>query len=244
MEIKTFIKDFGEAFTDKAELPVAIWYSDKLEGEFRGSQGCMFKVFGDVRKGTTVSMNESIGCGGGKFFCGFAGMADRTPNFVSLKEKYIKTPEMFKALISEQHITRATKKYIHFARIDQLESFDGVEALIFLATPDVLSGLATWAFFDNPSPNAVTTPFGSGCDNTITHAVKENKMSGRSCFIGMFDPSARMYFEKGIVSFTIPMSRFKEMCETMHDTFLFDTYDWGKVKKRISGEEKFKQTYY
>lgn len=236
MDTKTFIKDYQEAFTDKAELPVAMWYSNELEGELRGSQGCMFKVFGDVCGGKIVSMNDSIGCGGGKFFTGYAEMSDRTPTFVSLKEKYIQTPEMFKEMIAEQNIKRADKKYLHFARIDKLENFDMVEAIVFFATPDVLSGLATWAFFDNPALDSVVSTFGSGCNNIITRPVKENRNNGRRCFIGLFDLSARPYFAANIISFAIPMSRFKEMCSTMRDTFLYNTHDWGKIQTRIKGE--------
>ena len=48
-----------------------------------------------VRDGKTVSLsNETITCGGGKFYTGFTEMPERVPGFVSLKEKYKKTPEM------------------------------------------------------------------------------------------------------------------------------------------------------
>ena len=37
--------------------------------------------------------------------------------------------------------------YLNFARMDKVENFDNLEGILFLATPDMLSGLATWAFF-------------------------------------------------------------------------------------------------
>ena len=57
--------------------------------------------------------------------------------------------------------------------MDQVESFDDLEGVLFLATPDMLSGLATWAFFDNNAPDAVTSLFGSGCCSVVTQAVIE-----------------------------------------------------------------------
>ena len=47
------------------------------------------------RLGTPVCLSaEVIGCGGDKLFTGFSDMPERVPGFVSLKEKYKKTPEM------------------------------------------------------------------------------------------------------------------------------------------------------
>lgn len=48
--------------------------------------------------------------------------------------------------IEQLQVQRTEKAYLHFARIDKLASFDHVEGLLFLATPDILSGLTTWAF--------------------------------------------------------------------------------------------------
>jgi len=35
------------------------------------------------------------------------------------------------------------------------------------------------------------------------------------------------------LSFTIPMSRFKVMLDTMHDCFLFGSHAWERVKTRL-----------
>ena len=113
MDIQTFINNYYEAFSLKAELPIAFWYSDSLLGELKQTQGCLFKALPAIRQGEII-------------------------------------------------------RYLHFARIDRLTSFEKVEGLLFLATPDILSGLITWTFFDNNNPDAVSTPFGSGCSSTIT----------------------------------------------------------------------------
>lgn len=161
-------------------------------------------------------------------------MPERVPGFVSLKEKYKKTPEMVVDFVNELQIPRTDKAYLHFARIDKIPSFDEVEGLLFLPTPDILSGLATWTFFDNNASDAVAAPFGSGCCSVITQTIIENRKQGKRTFLGFFDPSVRPYFEADLLSFTIPMSRFKEMYHTMRESCLFDTHAWGKSGKGYS----------
>lgn len=161
-------------------------------------------------------------------------MPERVPGFVSLKEKYKKTPEMVVDFVNELQISRTDKAYLHFARIDKIPSFDEVEGLLFLPTPDILSGLATWTFFDNNASDAVAAPFGSGCCSVITQTIIENRKQGKRTFLGFFDPSVRPYFEADLLSFTIPMSRFKEMYHTMRESCLFDTHAWGKSRKGYS----------
>lgn len=98
----------------------------------------------------------------------------------------------------------------------------------------MLSGLVTWAYFDNNREDAVVAAFGSGC-STITQAVVENRKGGDRTFLGFFDPSVRPWFEPGILSFIIPMSRFRVMCGTMRDSCLFGTHAWGKIRERMNG---------
>ena len=234
MDIHTFIANYQEAFGQHAELPIAFWYSDRMGASTEKVTGCLFKCMKQVRDGKIVSLsNETITCGGGKFYTGFTEMPERVPGFVSLKEKYKKTPEMVVDFVNELQISRTDKAYLHFARIDKIPSFDEVEGLLFLPTPDILSGLATWTFFDNNASDAVAAPFGSGCCSVITQTIIENRKQGKRTFLGFFDPSVRPYFEADLLSFTIPMSRFKEMYHTMRESCLFDTHAWGKIKERI-----------
>ena len=158
MDIQTFINNYYEAFSLKAELPIAFWYSDSLLGELKQTQGCLFKALPAIRQGKIISMNgDSVGCGGGKFYTGFTPMPEHVPNFVSLKERYKQTPEMVVEGIKGMNVQRSSLPYLHFARIDRLTSFEKVEGLLFLATPDILSGLITWTFSTTiiwmPSPH-------------------------------------------------------------------------------------------
>lgn len=234
MDIKVFLNNYREAFGEKVDLPIVFWYSEQPVNSVDKIGGCLFKCMKDVRDGQTVTLSvENIGCGGGKFYTGFTEMPERIPGFVSLKEKYKQTAEGVSEFLEELQVPRAKMDYLNFARMDKVENFDNLEGILFLATPDMLSGLATWAFFDNNSQDAVTSLFGSGCCSVVTQAVIENARGGKRTFIGFFDPSVRPYFESDILSFMIPMSRFREMYDTMRSSCLFDTHAWGKVKARM-----------
>jgi uncharacterized protein (DUF169 family) len=239
--VSDFIANYREAFGRQAELPIAFWYSDTAEQEAEKINGCFFKSMNVARAGGTLSLSmESIGCGGGKLYTGFTDMPEHVPTFVSLKERYKQTPEMVKDFIEQMRIPKAESKYLHFARIDKIDSFDKAEGLLFLATPDILSGLTNWAFFDNNKEDAVVTTFGSGCCAVVTQPMIENRKNGDRTFIGFLDPSVRPYFEADILSYTIPMSRFRVMYHTLRDSCLFGTHAWGKIRSRI--EEKAQKT--
>ena len=232
MDIQTFIQNFKEAFGEKAELPLVFWYSDEQKGETEKINGCFFKGMKTARDGGIISLNaENIG----KFYTGFTEMPEHVPTFVSLKEKYKQTPEMVIDFIQQIRVPRTEKKYLHFARIDKVESLEEMEGVVFLANPDMLSGLTTWAFYDNNAEDCVVSTFGSGCSAVVTQATIENRKGGKRTFLGFFDPSVRPHFEADKLSYTIPMSRFKEMYETMRKSCLFDTHAWGKIKERMNG---------
>lgn len=234
MEVITFIDDYKEAFGLNAGLPLAFWYSDHPAGNNEKINGCIFKMLPKVNSGEIISLSvESMTCGGGKFYCGFTSMPERVPKFVSLTEKYKRTPEDVIEFLDYLQVPESEKAYLNFARIDKIISFEDVEGIIFFADPDILSGLFTWACLDNNDPDAVSSPFGSGCSATVTLAVLENRKKGRRCFLGGFDPSVRPYLKENELSFTIPISRFREMYETMHSSCLYDTHAWKKVKERI-----------
>ena len=89
--------------------------------------------------------------------------------------------------------------------------------------------------YDNDADNAVVTKFASGCAAVISFATTENRRGGRSCFLGMFDPSARPLVPKNELTFAVPMSRFEEMLKTMADSVLYQKA-FSVVKRRINGE--------
>ena len=234
MDIKEFIQSYREAFGSKAPLPLLFGYSDQPIADTEKIGGCFFKGLQMARDGQPVSLSSDvIGCGGGKLYTGFSDMPERVPGFVSLKEKYKKTPELVVDYVNGLGMKRTEKQYLNFIRIDKAESFEGTEGVMFYATPDMLSGLCGWAFYDTNEPDAVVSMFGSGCSTVVSMTVVENEKKGHRCFIGLLDPSVRPWVGKNELSFTIPFSRFVPMMETMKDTFLFGSHAWEKIKQRL-----------
>ena len=235
MQICTFIQNFRNAFGQGAPIPAAFWYADTpIAGDATKINGCFFQEFAKLGRGEAISLNaDRIGCMGGKFYTGFAPMGEHIPTFVSCKEKYKQTPDLVLDFINKTNVPRTDKKHLNIAPVDMLDTFDGITGIFFLATPDILSGLASWAFFDNNSDDAVTARFGSGCSSIFTETVVENSRNGRRAFIGLFDPSVRRYMNPDILSFSIPMSRFKEMYHTLPQCSLSGTPAWNKIKERL-----------
>ena len=235
---KEFVKGFQEAFGENTSLPLVFSYSDQPVADTPKVMGCFFKALPDARRGIPVSLHEgNMTCGGGKFYTGFIDMPPHVPVFVAEKEKYKKSAEMMRECLAALGVQRTTKAYLNFVRVDQAETFEGMEGLLFFATPDVLSGLATWAYYDNNDADAVSAPFGSGCCSTIQMAVKENSLGGQRTFIGLFDLSVRPHVGENELGFVIPRTRFQTMQHTLRECSLFGAKAWPKVRARITGED-------
>lgn len=234
MTVNEFVERYREAFGDAAPMPIAFGYSDNAVSEIKKVPKCMIGAISNVRYGEPLTLSEeNVICGGGGLYTAFREMPERVPIFVSEVEHYKKTKEMVLDYVNNLHIQITSEPYLNFVRIDKLKSWGDAEAILFFATPDILSGLCTWAFYDSNTPDAVTTQFASGCAAIVTFAINENRKNGNRCFLGMFDPSARPLVPENELTFTIPMSRFKEMLETMNDSGLFQKA-FSVVKKRIN----------
>lgn len=236
MTPQEFILKFREAFGEAAPLPIAFWYDDTAANPESRVPRCMIGAIRKVCNGNKLTLtSENVQCPGGALYAAFRPMPDQIAFFVSQIERYKQTPEQMYAYVESLGIEMTDKPYLNFVCVDQLVSWEGVEAVVFFATPDILSGLCTWALFDNDAEDAIVTKFASGCAAVITFASVENRKGGRSCFLGMFDPSARPLVPKNELSFAIPMSRFKEMLTTMPDSALYQKA-FSVVRRRINGE--------
>ncbi|MBE6186808.1 MAG: hypothetical protein E7142_05625 [Rikenellaceae bacterium] len=231
-----FIEKFREAFGEAAPLPIAFWYGDTAVNAESRVPRCMIGAIRKVCEGNALTLTaENVQCGGGALYTAFQPMPEPVPMFVSETEHYKQTPEQVRAYVESLEIEITQKPYLNFLRVDKLTSWDGVEAIVFFATPDVLSGLCTWVFYDNDAEDAILTKFASGCAATVSFATVENRKGGRRCFLGMFDPSARPLVPKNELTFAVPMSRFKEMLTTMPDSALYQKA-FSVVRRRINGE--------
>lgn len=236
MTPQQFIERFREAFGETAPLPVAVWYDDIAAVADSRVPRCMIGAIRKVCEGESLTLTaDNVQCGGGGLYTAFRPMPERVPLFVSETEHYKRTPEMICDYIAGLGIELTDKPFLNFVRVDKLGDWDGVEAVLFFATPDILSGLCTWTFYDSNSSDAIVTPFASGCASAVTFATTENCKGGKRCFLGMFDPSARPLVPKEELSFAVPMSRFREMLATMPDSALYQKA-FSVIRRRINGE--------
>lgn len=236
MTPQEFILKFREAFGEAAPLPIAFWYGDTAVNAESRVPRCMIGAIRKVCDGNALTLTaENVQCGGGGLYTAFRPMQERVPTFVSEIEHYKQTPEQVCHYVESLDIEITNKSYLNFVRVDKLTSWEGVEAVVFFATPDILSGLCTWTFFDNDAEDAVVTKFASGCAAVVSFATVENRKGGRRCFLGMFDPSARPLVPKNELTFAVPMSRFREMLATMSDSALYQ-HAFSVVRRRINGE--------
>ncbi len=234
-------KYFGDA-----DLPMAVFFSDEPEAEAAAvceSGQCIVELLPSVVKGNSLCFSaESQVCSGGRRYLGFAGQpwgAD-FPYFLSygipgkLKgERYKKTPDLVSKSTEYTPLMKAPKRYIVFKRWDTLGKSDTPEVIVFLADIDTIAGLFTLANFDEAEPNAVISPFGSGCSSIVYHPYMELRSKHPRCVLGMFDISARPYIGRNRLSFAVPYPKFERMVENMDESFL-TTDSWKDLRAKRS----------
>lgn len=235
MDTATFVRQFREAFGEAARLPLIFGWSDTPAADTAKEPGCLFKYLRHAFDGIPVSISaDNLTCGGGRFYTGFSPMPEHVPTFVSEKEKYKESPEKVLECIGLMDVRKAPGKWLNFTRVDLAESFDGMTGLLFIDVPDVISGLCAWAFYDSNDPETVCLRFGSGCASAVSYALKENEDNGFRTFVGLTDPSARIWFGADDLSFAIPASRFRTMAGTLSRSCLFDTNGWNRIRTRLN----------
>lgn len=224
---------FREAFGGNVPLPVAFGYSHVAAAEVRKIPRCMIGAIRQVCGGQPLTLTAgNVLCGGGSLYTAFAPMPERVPAFVSEVEHYKQNREMVREYVDRLDIRPTEKPFLNFVRLDALDGWDDVQGVLFFATPDMLSGLCAWAFYDNNDEDAVCARFASGCCSIVTFAVNEQARGGCRCFIGLLDPSARPLVPPDELTFTIPLSRFREMMLTLEQSALFQKA-YSVVRKRM-----------
>jgi hypothetical protein len=244
MEIKSKFITLWKKYFNNAEFPIIFYYSDKAQADLAkpGSVArCVIGALVEVRKGRSLSFNaDSIGCFGGRRYLGFAeSISPYFEHFLSCGipgkiegERYKKSPELVKEIMKNWPGFKAPAPFVVFKRWDNIEKEDNPEVVTFFTRPDALSGLFTLVNFDESKPEGVFTPMGSGCSSIVAYPYLEKDSLHPRAVIGMFDPSARPYVPKDVLSFSVPMKRFVTMIENMEESFLI-TDTWKELCKRI-----------
>jgi hypothetical protein len=234
-----------EKFFPGEKLPIGYFYTDQVRDEDLKEtvnlDRCLIGNLSRVYEGYSFVYDaRTPGCSGGKRYTGFSkSLRPKFEYFLSCGipgelegERYKKSPQLVEAYLKSHPPFAAPGKYLVFKRIDKLEEGEKPIALIFLAAPDVLSGLFTLANYDRPDPYGVITPMGSGCGSIIGYPYEEASSENPRCILGMFDVSARPCVPAGKLTFTVPAQRFEQMTANMEESFLI-THSWDLVRKRL-----------
>ena len=237
---------FMEAF-GMTEYPVLFQYADELPaGTLLPPQGqhvCVFALLARTRReGTPVAFSRSHhGCHGGGYYLGFLDRPrEGIEHFLSCGipgrmegERYLKTPELARARIAGLEGTPAGGKFALFSRADGPRTGENPDIVIFFVSAELLSGLHMLANYDRED-EAVIAPFSSGCGAIVTRPRKENAQAVPRAVLGLFDPSARPFVERDLLTFALPYRSFARMAENVADSFL-KTKTWETLKKRGRG---------
>jgi uncharacterized protein (DUF169 family) len=245
MQFKSYFSVRWEKYFVSAELPITYFYTDQpseadLEESTRQGR-CLICNLNPVREGRSfVYSADTPGCTGGKRYTGFSQTL--RPNFEYFLscgipgelegERYKKTPELVEEHLQRNPPFQAPAEYLVFKRWDRLMEEDQPVAVVFFATPDVLSGLFTLANYDYANTDGVIAPMGSGCASIFNYPYLESASATPRCVLGMFDVSARPCVPEEVLTFTVPMRRFEQMVANMDESFLI-TKSWNEVRERL-----------
>ncbi len=230
------------------EYPILFRYVDDLpRGTLLppgGTRLCLFSLLSRTREeGKPVALSGAhTGCPGGGYYLGFLEKPrEGIEHFLSCGipgrmegERYLKTPELARALFAKAPVRPARGRYGLFTRADGPPHADPPEGVICFARPDVLAGLHVLAGFDR-ADDAVIAPFSSGCGAAVTLPLSEASREDPRAVLGLFDVSARPFVEEDVLTFAVPYGMFLRMAGNVGESFL-GTKSWGTIRKRIGGQ--------
>ena len=202
-----------------------------------GTWGCVISLLNAASKGkTAVCSHDTGGCRGGRAGVGIEPLALGTIEFfLSVGGRGPKPGEFYKKspALAADYINSLsdwkTEDSIVFQPLSEVGDDVAIDGVVFLCNMDQLSGLITLANYDNNAQDNVRVVFGSGCSQSILRPFSDD---GKTCYIGLTDPSSRKFIEKDLASFTIPFKRFLDMEKEVEGSFLTkDT--WSIIQKRI-----------
>ena len=237
-----FIRLWAQYF-NQSELPITFQYADSNQDvpvyDAPPSHRCIIAQLLKVRHGESICMQpHSVPCIGGKRYMMFTdSMPKDFECYIShypdgRGERYKLHPAQVKHFWDNLPKLPTRGDHVIFKRWDLLEETDEPDAVIFFATPDILSGLFTLVCYDSTAEDAVIAPFGAGCTNIIYYPYREQfNGTGRSV-LGLMDPSARKCAKSDLVTFAIPITKFMAIIDQMEESFLV-TDTWSIIQKRI-----------
>lgn len=154
-----------------------------------------------------------------------AGLDDFYDDFME-GERYFKGPEEVKAFIRNLPIIDIPKSYVVLKPLDDVDAAtEDPQTITFLVDPDQLSALVVLANHGRKGFDHVTIPFAAGCQSIGIMTYEQGKSPEPRAVVGLVDLSARKNVRKllgsNLMSFSMPLSLFKEMEENVETSFFF-----------------------
>ena len=199
---------------------------------------CVFAFYGDWLKGKTLLITrENFGCGGaGTALC---SVSTRTRQdyitFLVDTEGLKANHEIMGKWIDERRTYRQEHPNILIGPLREgKEKY--LKTVTFFVNPDQLSALVIGAHYRNApgDPPAVLAPFGSGCMQMITPF---EDLSMPQAIIGATDIAMRQWLPQNIMSFTVTVPMYEQLCGLDEKSFLYKPFLKNLQKARAKHRE-------
>ena len=214
-----------------------------------GRRGCVADMLCAAAKGrTAVFDRKTSGCPGGGTGLGFGncyvgvpidqllstGGKAELPNGQTFDmgegERFFESPEVASRWMNDLPYREVPTEFIVCKPLDQVAEGEEVSLVMMFVNPDQLSALVTLAGFRRGAVNATTSPWGAACQS-ILFSFAEAESDNPRGVIGFFDISQRSKIAKELLSFTMPISMYREMEASFDNSFL-NMPLWQKLRER------------
>ncbi len=224
--------------------PVGLYYSkerpaDSLRFKEKGN-GCIMPLVLSAAKGKTVSVDaDSTGWNCSAFYFGysewiFEGIEYYLSDGLETREceKFVKDPAEVKKYLESLRFKEPVTDVTVLKPLENFAEGEKPEVVIFFVNADQLSALTYLVYFNSPlSDDRIVTRFASACAAAVTLPLKYRSENKYKAVIGMNDISARLRLPKDLMTLSMPVELFEEICSYIDECF-FNTTQWKRILER------------
>lgn len=193
-----------------------------------GKNLCLFKFYRDWFEGKTLHLTrEKSGCGGCTYWLFAKETRDRDDfvAFLADTEGLKDSKELMNRWLDHVKPYKPKHEHLLVGRLEDNEaSAEYLKTVTFFATPDQLSALVIGAQYycapDDPL-DPVIAPFGSGCMQMLS-LFKD--LDYPQAVIGSTDIAMRNALPPEIITFTVTVPMFRQLCQLDERSFLFKPF--------------------
>ena len=185
--------------------------------------------------------HEECGCMGGGFYTGvYSPYLEMNVLFVSTGipgthiegEHYLPSPESMRTFMEDTAPPAAAGKYCIIKPLEQFGLGETPLVITFFARPEVLNGLYSLACYAAENHLAVVSPFSAACGSIVAWPLVYQARGEERAVLGGFDLTARKFLKTDELTFSVPLSLYHKMLETMESSAL-TRHTWEVVRKKV-----------